>query len=290
MAQCPAVFGLLIETNKNITARGFSCAGYEKGEKHIMRIDLDYIKKWMKISDEELMERLVKDAVGLQEEAREREHQAIVKERMQDKTYNTAFMREFFASYNYLHDYFSDKEILIACKHHAAKSDMAKEIAVRGHRDETSLGIRFVKHTRTEFTESRSGWSRTVMDNGTIVLMTSPYQSRFAGKVIEELLLQKLPYLKDFAVSIHGIYDKEQDLIFIKNPEKAEHNCDVSLYISAGDLLSRKTGTELLKRHKDYWHDYGNGKYDDATEKFLAGPFVQRFLAATQEFADKEEN
>ena len=255
-----------------------------------MRIDLDYIKKWMKISDEELMERLVKDAVGLQEEAREREHQAIVKERMQDKTYNTAFMREFFASYNYLHDYFSDKEILIACKHHAAKSDMAKEIAVRGHRDETSLGIRFVKHTRTEFTENRSGWSRTVMDNGTIVLMTSPYQSRFAGKVIEELLLQKLPYLKDFAVSIYGIYDKEQDLIFIKNPEKAEHNCDVSLYISAGDLLSRKTGTELLKRHKDYWHDYGNGKYDDATEKFLAGTFVQSFLAATQEFADKEEN
>ena len=240
-----------------------------------MRIDLDYIKKWMKISDEELMERLVKDAVGLQEEAREREHQAIVKERMQDKTYNTAFMRE----------------ILTACKHHAAKSDMAKEIAVRGHRDETSLGIRFVKHTRTEFTEtSRNGWSRTVMDNGTIVLMTSPYQSRFAGKVIEELLLQKLPYLKDFAVSIHEIYNKERDLIFIKNPEKAEHNCDVSLYISAGDLLSRKTGTELLKRHKDYWHDYGNGKYDDPTEKFLAGPFVQSFLAATQEFADKEEN
>ena len=46
-----------------------------------MRIDLDYIKKWMKISDEELMERLVKDAVGLQEEARELEHQAIVEER-----------------------------------------------------------------------------------------------------------------------------------------------------------------------------------------------------------------
>ena len=168
---------------------------------------------------------------------------------------------------------------------------MAKEIAVRGHRDEASLGIRFVKHTRTEFTEtSRNGWSRTVMDNGTIVLMTSPYQSRFAGKVIEELLLQKLPYLRNFTVSVYEIYDKKQDLIFIKNPEKAEHNCDVSLYVSAGDLLSRKTGTELLKRHKDYWHDYGNGKYDDATEKFLVGPFVQSFLAATQEFADKEEN
>ena len=109
-----------------------------------MRIDLEYIKKWTDISEQELMERLVKDAVGLQEEAREREHQAIVEERMQDKTYNTAFMREFFASYNYLHNYFSDKEILTACKHHADKSDMAKEIAVRGHRDEASLGIRFV--------------------------------------------------------------------------------------------------------------------------------------------------
>lgn len=256
-----------------------------------MRIDLDYIKKWMKISDEELMERLVKDAVGLQKEAREREHQAIVEERMQDETYNTAFMREFFVSYSYLHDYFSDEEILTACKHHAEKSDMTKEIAVRGHRDEASLGIRFVKHTRTEFTEtSRNGWSRTVVDDGTIVLTQSPYQSIFAWKVIKELLLQKLPYLKDFVVSVYEIYDKKQDLIFIKNPDKAEHNCDVSLYISAGDLLSRKPGTELLKRHKDYWHDYGNGKYDDATEKFLAGPFVQSFLAATQEFADKEGN
>lgn len=62
------------------------------------------------------------------------------------------------------------------------------------------------------------------MDNGTIVLMTSPYQSRFAGKVIEELLLQKLPYLRNFTVSVYEIYDKKQDLIFIKNPERAEHN------------------------------------------------------------------
>lgn len=256
-----------------------------------MRIDLDYIKKWMKISDEELMERLVKDAVGLQEEAKEREHKEIVKERMQDKTYNTAFMREFFASYNYLRDYFSDEEILTACKHHASKSDMATEVAIRGHQNEASLGIRFVKHTRTKFTGiDRNGWSRTVVDDGTIVLTPSPYQPIFARKVIKELLLQKLPYLKDFAAAVYEIHDKKQDLIFIKNPEKAEHNCDVSLYISAGDLLSRKTGMELLKRHKDYWHDYGNGKYDDATEKFLAGPFVQSFLAATQEFADKEKN
>ena len=30
-------------------------------------IDIDFIKKWVDISDEELMQRLVKDALGLQE-------------------------------------------------------------------------------------------------------------------------------------------------------------------------------------------------------------------------------
>lgn len=256
-----------------------------------MRIDLEYIKKWTDISEQELMERLVKDAVGLQEEAQAKEHEAIVAKRIQDETYNIPFIREFFTSYGYLHNYFSNEEILTACKHYASKSDLAKEIAIRGHHEEASLGIRFVKYTRTEFTEtSRNGWSRTVVDDGTIVLMPSQYQSTFAGKVAKELLLRKLPYLKDFTISVYEIYDKKQDLILIKNPKKAEYNCDVSLYVSAGDLLSHKTGKELLKRHKDYWHDYGNGKYDAATERFLSGPFVQSFLAAAQKSASEEEN
>lgn len=74
-----------------------------------------------------------------------------------------------------------------------------------------------------------------------------------------------------------------------KTQEKAEYNA-TSACTFLPVTASRKTGTELLKRHKDYWHDYGNGKYDDATEKFLVGPFVQSFLAAAQEFADKGEN
>ena len=255
-----------------------------------MRIDLDYIKKWLNISDEELMERLVKDAAELQKEARKKEWEAIIAERMQDETYNIDFIRTFFNSYKYLRDYFKDEEILAACKHYASKSDIAKEITVRGHREQASLGLRFVRYTRAKFTEvSRNAWSRTVTDDGTVILESSQYQSIFAGKVAKELLLRKLPYLKDFNVSVYEIYDKKQDLIFVKNPEKAEHNCDVSLYISASDLLLYKTGDELLKKHKDYWHDYGCGKYDEATEKFLSGPFVQSFLAAAQEFADKEE-
>ena len=255
-----------------------------------MRIDLDYIKKWTNISEQELMERLVKDAVGLQKEAQEKEREAMIAKRMQDETYNIEYVREFFVSYGYLNHYYSDEEILLACKHHASKSDMDSQVTIRGRRDAASLGLRFVRYTRAEFTEtSRNGWSRTVVDDGTVVLMPSQYQSTFAGKVIKELLLQKLPYLKDFDVSVYEIYDEKQDLVFIQNPEKAESYCDTSLYVSASDLLLHKTGEELIKRHKDYWHDYGCGKYDEATEKFLSGPFVQSFLAAAQEFADKEE-
>ena len=38
----------------------------------VKNIDLDYIRKWVDISEEELMQRLVKDAVGLQKEAKEK--------------------------------------------------------------------------------------------------------------------------------------------------------------------------------------------------------------------------
>ena len=162
-----------------------------------MNIDLEYIKKWTKISEQELMERLVKDAVGLQKDAQEKERKAWIAERMQDETYNIEYVREFFVSYGYLSHYFSDEEILLACKHHASKSDMVRQVTIRGHRDTASLGLRFVKYTRTEFTEtSRNGWSRTVVDDGTVVLMPSQYQSWFAGKIVQELLYKKLPYLK----------------------------------------------------------------------------------------------
>lgn len=259
-----------------------------KGEKPIAGINLDYIKKWIKISDEELMERLVKDAVELRKEARKREHHEAC---MHDPTYNAAFIREFFVNYSFLHDYFSDEEILTACMRHAAASDIVKEVTVRGWQDEASLGDRFVEYTRAKFPECRYGRVYTVEDDATIVLAPNPDQYAFAKKIIKELLLKKLPYLKDFAVDFYsGIYKKDDDFIYIRNPEKTKHNCDAGLYISVGDLLSHKTGTELLKSHKDYLHKCSNGKCDDATEKFLASPFVQSFLAAAQEFADQEEN
>ena len=39
-------------------------------------VDIDFIKEWVDISEEELMQRLVKDAVGLQEEAEKNKKKA----------------------------------------------------------------------------------------------------------------------------------------------------------------------------------------------------------------------
>ena len=50
-------------------------------------IDIEMIKQYVDISEEELMMRLVKDAVGLQEEAEKNKHKKEVKERLADPEY-----------------------------------------------------------------------------------------------------------------------------------------------------------------------------------------------------------
>ena len=62
------------------------------------KIDIDFIKEWVDISEEELMQRLVKDAVGLQEEAEKNKKTADVEKRIQDETYDIAFVKKFFPS------------------------------------------------------------------------------------------------------------------------------------------------------------------------------------------------
>ena len=62
----------------------------------MVNINLDYIRKWVDISEEELMQRLVKDAIGLQKEAKEKEKAEIIKKRKNDSTYNIAFVKKFF--------------------------------------------------------------------------------------------------------------------------------------------------------------------------------------------------
>lgn len=79
-------------------------------------LDLEFIKKWVNISDEELMQRLVKDAVGLQKEAEANKRAADIAKRKADKSYTMDMIKRFFRQYNYLSQYFSDKEIETAVK------------------------------------------------------------------------------------------------------------------------------------------------------------------------------
>lgn len=243
-------------------------------------IDLEYIKKWINITDAELMERLVKDAVGLQKEAEKKEHEAIVAKRMEDETYNIEFVRFFYYGYSYLAQFFSDEEILTACKHHAAKSDLATEETIRGIRTEDTNYYKVIRTVRSaEFEESsRNGWTRRVRDEGTVILVSNQYQSLVSGKIARELLTTRLPYLTNFKVSVYAV-DEHNDWIFIKNPAACDNRSSVSLYVSAKDLLTKNT-EHLLDVHRKYWHNYGNGTDDADVEKFLQSEFVQNFITA----------
>lgn len=242
-----------------------------------MQIDIEYIKQWVNITDEELMNRLVKDAVGLQKEAKEREQADIIAKRMADETYNIEFVRAFFCEYQYLSRFFKDDEILAACKHYAAKSNLAHEMTIRGHLDAERQGLRFVRYTRADFEEiSRNGWKRTIRDDGTVILVPSQYQSWFAGDVAKELLLNRLPYLREYSVDVYSL--GQNDWIYIKNPEKDAMYSTASLQVSAADLLTKQSAEKLLEPHRKYWHDYGHGIYDSMTEKFLDSEFVKKFV------------
>ena len=120
-------------------------------------IDIDFIKKWVNISEEELMQRLVKDALGLQKEAEKNEQKAKIKERKEDKAYNISFVKKFFRQYDYLSKYFSDKEILAACKRHMSKDGIAREETYRGTWKKDMPWGNYVKNVVTYFEEHRGG-------------------------------------------------------------------------------------------------------------------------------------
>lgn len=76
-------------------------------------IDIELIKKYVNITEEELMMRLVKDAVGLQKEAEENKHRSEVQERLADPEYRK-YVIMFWKEYDYLKQYFTDDEIIEA--------------------------------------------------------------------------------------------------------------------------------------------------------------------------------
>lgn len=240
------------------------------------KIDIDFIKKWVDISEEELMQRLVKDAVGLQEEAEKNKKTSDVEKRIQDETYDIAFVKKFFRQFAYLNQYFSDEDILAACKRHLEKRDLAKEDRIRGYKDTDTIYYTVVGHGTFYFTEHRGKWEREVRDEGTVVLISNEYQGLVTSEVTRDLLLQRCPWIKEYNLEIYEIYAR-RDLIFVKNPDENTEYATKYLYVPFSALMD-KDAEKIINPHKKYWHDYGSGKYDEETEKFLSSDFVREFL------------
>lgn len=244
-------------------------------------IDIELIKKWVDISEEELMQRLVKDAVGLQKEAEENRNKARIKKRNTSSKGGLSYaeiVEKFLDNYSYLSKYFSKEEIVEACSHHMDIISLTEETTVRGWRDEkdTLYGV-YLRHARNcTFTEYKGSWMRDVKDCGTVYMTKNRYQSCYSGEVNKELILKKCPWLADYEFLVYDINDG-RDWIFVVIPTDIDDYSTENLYVPTSALFT-KDANAIVECHKDYWHDYGRGKYDKPTEAYLASPAVQEFL------------
>lgn len=237
-------------------------------------LDLELIKKWVNISDEELMQRLVKDAVVLQKEAEANKRAADIAKRKADSSYTMEMIKRFFRQYKYLSQYFSDKEIEIAVKNNMGKRDLTSEQWIHTMSEECSIGM-FLRHEKGKFTESRGSWSREKQDMGSVYLVANQYQNvSGAPDVTRELLLSRCPWVAEYKVSIYevGIYN---DWIYFENPEKTAYSTH-DLYVPFSALMEHDP-EKIVQTHRDYWHRY-NAKYDEDTETFLKSDFVKGIL------------
>lgn len=233
-------------------------------------IDLEFIRKWVKISEEELMMRLVKDAIALQKEAENNKMAFEVSERLANPEYARIVLK-FWNQVSYLKKYFTDDEIIKAAANHLSMRSIVTEEYIRGKKDCLFNGfwefIRYGKHT---FTESKGGWTRDVVDTCSVFRVPSQYQAVSGGNAaVKELLELKLPYLKDYDVKVYEIDDRN-DWIYISINNH-------SLYCPVSALMD-KDSSKIKDTHLNYWHQYGNGKYDDRETAFIESDEVKNFL------------
>lgn len=250
-------------------------------------IDLEFIKKWAFISEEELMQRLVQDAVVLQEEATANYERAKIAERENDKSYNVEFIRTFLSPYYYLSQFFTAEEILAACKLHVDKKDLCKEEYVRGCLDPRHVTYgKFVGYTMHDFGREEKGtFGRMVRkEEATILSVPAPYQySNGVSEVLYDLLVSKCPFLKQYTMKIYKVSAKN-DWIYIQNPEFSDtvlsfHN--TYLYAPYSALLEGD-GERIKTIHRTYWHNYDNGSNDEELDEFLNGDFVKGLIEAVE--------
>lgn len=233
-------------------------------------IDLEFIQKWVDISKEELMERLVKDAIGLQKEAEENQRLDIIKKRKADSRYSE-MVPTFLGTFKYLNQYFSEEEIINACINHMGISDLSEEYYFRGIHTESRDNFLFVKTVRHhKFKEIKGSWEREVYDDASLFLVPNRYQGvRGSHEVTKELLLKKKSWLKDYDMNIYDV-SFNNDWIYVEINEQPLF-CPFS-------AIMENNPEAIYNCHKDYWHRYRRGEADKEVEEYLNSKEVLDFL------------
>lgn len=249
-------------------------------------IDIELIKQYVDITEEELMMRLVKDAVGLQKEAERNKRRKETEDRLADPDFRK-YVLMFWCDYKYMSQYFTDDEIVAAAARYMSKSNLSTEIAVLGARPEgepigycTAI---YKSQGYSEFTEYKGSWARKVRKPATFYIIANSYQCE-SGDVSKYLLMRRLPYLKDcFKIDVYKDFSFN-DWIYIGFPEETKDGKVIahSLYTPISALMG-KDAQAIIDCHLKYWHDYGFGKYDAREKEFIERDDVQAFLKKVAE-------
>lgn len=248
-------------------------------------IDIELIKKYVDITEEELMMRLVKDAVGLQKEAEENKHRSEVQERLADPEYRK-YVIMFWKEYDYLKQYFTDDEIIEAAAEFMPKSFLVTELAVPGHRQKDEpLSYRpsiFKRYGYTEFTEMRGSWERKVQKAATFYTVAYDYQIHSSDSV-KYLLMNRFPYLNECdQVDVYDIDDRN-DWIYIGLPftwadeNGVEKESIHPLYTPVSALMNCDPDA-IVETHLKYWNGYNGVKYNEREKAFVDSAPIQAFL------------
>ena len=234
------------------------------------QINIEYIKKWVDISEEELMFRLVKDALGLMQDAEKNEKAFEKEKRLSDPEYRRILLK-FWKDVPYLRQYFSDDEIVTAAAGHMSYHDIVTEHYVRGYRESGGLNNwEFLRHERRHaFEECKGGWTRTILDEASVFRIPANYQSVQGSKAVKELVLNWFEYLKDYKVTLYDV-SNANDWIFVTIE-------DHSLYTPLSALFE-KNKDKIVNTHLKYWHNYAE-KYDEREQAFVESEAVQEFLS-----------
>ena len=256
-------------------------------------IDIELIKQYVDITEEELMIRLVKDAVGLQKEAEENKCRKETEAKLADPDFRK-YVLMFWCDYHYMSQYFTDDEIIAAAAHYMSKWNLSKEIAVPGTRPVgeplSYCASIYKRQGYSEFIEYKGSWERKITKPATFYIVANDYQHG-SDSVSKHLLMTRFPYLKDcFEIKVYKNFDYN-DWIFIGFPDKTDDGKVIahSLYTPISALMNKDTQA-IIDCHLNYWHNYGSSKYDTREKEFIERDDVQEFLKKVTEFKDKTES